>query len=476
MGILKTYRISWLLVVGLFIQTVQSQTLSSELQKGFNAFLALPALKHAQVSYVVLGTTDGARVFDYQGHIGLVPASTLKVLTSATAFETLSPDFKFTTHLGISGSIDSQGVLKGDLIVRGTGDPSLGSNRFNTTGVENVLTAFSQAIIRAGIKKIEGRLVLDDLLMGGQQAPKGWTWQDMGNYFGAGVSALNWQENQFSIQLQPGKTAGSATKLLGFPSEMSHLHFINEVITGPKGSGDQVYAFAAPYSRKIVLRGSYGMDLKKQIQLAVPDGASSFGLHFKKHLAQIGIEIKEDIYTTFNLKSSELEIPKITRELYVYSSPSLSEIVYYFNQKSINLYGEALLRRAFLEKIPNGSLDKASDWMRDLWASQTHVSKAELRLMDGSGLSPENRITASALANLMLEFQKKKWYAAFYESLPVINGLKMKSGTIGGVLTYTGVHTQANGQSYVFALMVNNYEGTAANMRPQLWKLLNQLK
>ena len=96
--------------------------------------------------------------------------------------------------------------------------------------------------------------------------------------------------------------------------------------------------------------------------------------------------------------------------------------------------------------------------------------------MDGSGLSPENRVTTNVLARILLAAKKEPWFASFFESLPVYNGMKMKSGTIGGVLGYVGYQTTKDGTPLVFALLVNNYQGTATPMRQQMFRLLDNLK
>lgn len=438
--------------------------------------MAKPSLQHAAVAYVVMDADNGEVLFASNADMGMVPASTLKVLTAATALELLGPNHRYATQVAYAGSVDAQGILRGDLIIRGEGDPSLGSDRMKSSEAETFLKQMLQVLRQKGVKRIDGNILADDLSFNGFQAPRGWTWQDMGNYFGAGVGAINWRENQFAISLKPGAQVGEPTQLLPVTGPMKELEILNEVLTGAKGTGDQVYAFAAPYAQKIFLRGTYGVDLQKKIQLAAPDGALYFAKEVKAFLEQNGLLVSGEAQTYFTLKSMQKTLPIPSSILWTYQSPAIAELVYHFNQKSINLYGESLLRTSYShveKKIPH---DKVSEWMRDYWAHQTSIPAEAMRLYDGSGLSPENRITARALTQLMYTFKKKDWYAPFYESLPLINGMKMKSGTIGGVLTYTGYHSHSKGQSLIFTLMVNNYAGTASVMRPHLWQLLNHLK
>src|SRR5690606_1328975 len=136
-----------------------------------------------------------------------------------------------------------------------------------------LLADWAQAVKAAGIRKIEGQVIADDRLYNGQTAPRGWTWQDMGNYYGAGVSALNWRENSVGIDFVAGASPDAATRIGSTTADVSYLQLVNETTTGNRGTGDRVYAFSAPYSSRVYLRGTYGIDLKKTVYLSLPDGA-----------------------------------------------------------------------------------------------------------------------------------------------------------------------------------------------------------
>src|SRR5699024_7468129 len=138
-------------------------------------------------------------------------------------------DFTYETSLQYTGTIDHNGVLSGDIIIKGTGDPTLGSDRYDATAPELLLNQWVDAIRNAGIRRIDGCIVGDDLLWDGHRAPSGWTWGDMGNYYGAGVSALNWRENAFKILMKPGAAAGDKADFLGTKPDRSYLKFNNEV-------------------------------------------------------------------------------------------------------------------------------------------------------------------------------------------------------------------------------------------------------
>ncbi|WP_134091460.1 D-alanyl-D-alanine carboxypeptidase/D-alanyl-D-alanine-endopeptidase [Olivibacter sp. XZL3] len=462
------------LVVFLVAQSY-GQSLEGKISNAYQQFERLPALKHGIASLTVLDAKTGAVLFTKNGNTGLATASTLKTITAAAAFYLLGADYSYQTRLYYTGEIVN-GVLTGDIIIKGSGDPSLGSSRFDQTKESALLAQWTTAIANAGIKKINGSVIGDDLLYGGQKAGPRWIWQDLGSYYGAGISALNWRENLVDIHLLPGKQVGATTTLQSTVPNVSYLKIVNEATTGSHGSGDKVYPYSAPYSSLIYLRGTYGIDLKKPVQIALPDAAYDAALRLQLSLESKGISVREPATSGQLLKLSGKKVPQTGKDLSMHQSPALAELVYWFNQKSINLYGEALLKTMALEKGKVLDTDEAADVLRDFWVAKLGLEKGAIRIFDGSGLSPENRVTTMAMAKILASIKREPWFSAYYKSIPVYNGMKMKSGTIGGVLGYTGYQKASNGTELVFSLLVNNYEGTAYNMRQQMFKLLNALK
>jgi D-alanyl-D-alanine carboxypeptidase/D-alanyl-D-alanine-endopeptidase (penicillin-binding protein 4) len=163
------------------------------------------------------------------------------------------------------------------------------------------------------------------------------------------------------------------------------------------------------------------------------------------------------------------------RTLYQHQSPPMDSIIYFFLQKSINLYGEALVHTLAREKKGFANLEDGLHIVRQFWKRQG-IDTGALNIIDGSGLSPQNRVTARALTEVMLYARKRAWYPAFLEALPVYNGIKMKSGTIGGVKSYTGYVRGKNGREYAFAIIVNNYAGSASAINKKIYAVLDELK
>jgi D-alanyl-D-alanine carboxypeptidase/D-alanyl-D-alanine-endopeptidase (penicillin-binding protein 4) len=161
--------------------------------------------------------------------------------------------------------------------------------------------------------------------------------------------------------------------------------------------------------------------------------------------------------------------------LHTETSPSLDSIIYWFNKKSINLYGEALLKTIAFGAGGEASPDKAVKIIKDFWVDKG-VKPSELNMVDGSGLSPLNRVTTHAQVTILQYAKKQNWFSHFYNALPEYNGMKMKSGTISGAKGFTGYHTSRDGTEYIFAFLVNNYNGSSGTLVQKMYKVLDELK
>ncbi len=453
-----------------------AQTLTNKIEKSFLELENDPNIKNGIVSLTVMDASSGAILFAKGEQTGLATASTLKAITTATAYSVLGSNFTYNTDLSYTGEIDANGILKGDIILKGSGDPTLGSDRFSQSNADTLLQRWVSVIKAKGIQKIEGKVIGDDLLFNGHQAPGGWTWVDMGNYYGAGVSSLNWRENTFSVVLSAGSKAGEPVELVRTEPQVSYLTILNEVKTGEVGSGDQVYAYSAPYSSIVHLRGTYAIDLNKKINLSLPNGAYDVAFNLQNRLLDEGISVGEPATTAFLISHSGVHVPGRTHLLDRYESPTLSQIAHWFNRVSINLYGEALLKTIALQVDESPMTEKMVRWQTEFWEEKLGIQPGELRIRDGSGLSPETRVTTLAMTKILNYAKAQPWFGDFYENLPIYNDMKMKSGTISGVLGYTGYQTTSDGQPLVFSLLINNYRGSAPSMRQKMFKALNSLK
>ncbi|PST84606.1 D-alanyl-D-alanine carboxypeptidase/D-alanyl-D-alanine-endopeptidase [Pedobacter yulinensis] len=461
------FRKIFCLLIALAPLSAMPQNRIENVEKAFERFLADEQCRYASASLCVLDAASGKLLYGANEHTGLATASTLKTITAATAFSLLGKDFRYQTTLGYSGRIEN-GVLKGDLIITGGGDPTLGSWRYEQSRENVVLSQWVAAIRAAGIREISGTVIGDDSAWGTQTTPDGWTWQEIGNYYGAGASALSWRENQFDIHLR----AANASVIKAQP-EMPYIRIVNELKTGAAGSGDNAYAYLPPFGNLAYLRGTWASDIRKSgISVALPDPAYDCAYRLQDTMKRLGI--RSAAATTSRLLALEQKTtPPVVQKLSTITSPSLSEIVYWFEKKSINLFGEHLLRTlAWKSGRPAGTREGARTLV-NFWAEKG-IDRNALNIVDGSGLSPANRVTTRAMATILFQAQKESWFADFYKALPEYNGMKIKSGTISDVSAFAGYHTDRSGNKYVVVINVNNYSGSGINRK--LFQVLDALK
>ena len=451
-----------------------AQNLQSRLQTAFNRLQADSQCKYASVSLTVLDAKTGETVFTANPNMGLATASTLKTITSITAFNILGKDFQYQTQFGYSGTISADGTLNGDLIIKGAGDPTLGSWRYSGHHENDILTQLVAAIQKAGIKKINGHVVGDDSVFGTQSVPNGWIWMDVGNYYGAGTSGLCWRENQFDIKLKTGPVNTPISVLRTVPNT-PYLTYKSELLNAPSGTGDNAYGYLPVGTKLMYLRGTYAEDQeKKSISVAVPDPAYDAAYRLTDTLKRLGFTITGEPESVLTLNAANQPVPAIATNLTTIASPSLSKIVYWLNQKSINLYAEQLLKTIAWKSGKQPSTDNGVEVEQNFWKARG-IDPNSLNVVDGSGLSPGDRVTTMTMASVLKSAKGTDWYPDFYESLPVYNNMKMKSGSILNVLTYAGYQTH-NGRELCFSIMVNNFNGSTRGIKEKMFRVLDELK
>ena len=414
---------------------------------------------------VYVADEAGNFVYEYNGNKGLSTASTQKIFTAAAALETLGKNYQYTTTASYSGSISS-GNLSGNLFISSNGDPTLGSWRYDNFKPENFKQKLIDALKQKGISKISGDLILDDSYFDFQTTPGGWPWNDMGNYYGAGVWGLNWRENQFDINMN-GK------EMKDFNVELPNVKWINEVKTG--GSSDQSLIFTAPYSDVAMINGTLpGKAIT--VSGSMPNPPLTLGNEIKNWLKESGIDFNGKITSTSIQRingENILNAPK-SNILLEYKSPTLDKIIYWFMRKSVNFYGETLIKTLGKEKKNVGSFDAGISYLKEFWKGKG-INSAMINFADGSGLSPQNYVSARAEVQSLLWSRKQPWFNEFFDGFPTQgNGMKMKSGTMKDTKSFAGYHTSKDGKRYVFAIILNNYQ--SSNLSDALYKVLNVLK
>lgn len=427
-------------------------------------------MQSALLGFYVVEQKTGKAFYDKNARIGLAVASSLKVITSTAALELLGTNFRYKTLLSYDGKIDN-GTLDGNVYLIGYGDPTLGSWRYSDTKEQVVLNEWTKAFHSNQIKKVSGSLIAYDRNWESNTTPGGWPWDDIGNYYGAGVSGLNWRENQYDIKLKSGNKLGDKVSIVSIVPKLYDVSLISELQTGKQGSGDNTIIYLPPYANIGFVRGTIPPNESSfTVSGSIPNPSFQLASTVTDELNSKGIEVKAAATTSNQSLLNKVDLPKDLTTLSTHSSPPLDSINYWFLKKSINLYGEALLKTLGYEKKASGSTDSGLAVIKNFWKGNG-IELSSIQMIDGSGLSPQNRITAEALVKVMQYARTRTWFSSFHNALPEINGIKMKSGTIGGTKSFTGYIGD-----YTFAIIVNNYNGTASEIVRKLYKVLDVLK
>lgn len=453
-----------LAVLTLSVQIVAAQNIAQKLDKATKDLMDSSGAVSSGLSFYV-SDENGNLIYEYQGNKGLSTASTQKIFTAGAALETLGKNYTYTTTSSYSGNI-SAGTLNGNLFISSNGDPTLGSWRYEGYKPENFKKQLIDAIKNSGITKISGDLVIDDSYFDHQTIPGGWPWDDLGNYYGAGVWGINWKENQFDININ-----GTDFKSFSYPLE--GVKWLNDLKTG--GSSDQSLIFTAPHSDVALINGMLPSGKTVTVSGSTPNPPLQLAAEVKQWLKESGIELSGKAVTNSQLEingKQALEAPK-NNIILTYQSPTLDKIVYWFLRKSINLYGETLIKTLGKEKKGNSSFKSGVSYLKEFWKSKG-INPNMINFADGSGLSPQNYVAAKAEVQALLYAKKQSWFEAYYDGFPVQdNGMKMKSGTMRDTKSFAGYHTAKDGKKYVFSIIINNYQGSG---NTELQKILNVLK
>ncbi|UOU97294.1 D-alanyl-D-alanine carboxypeptidase/D-alanyl-D-alanine-endopeptidase [Chryseobacterium daecheongense] len=451
-------------VLLLSTQIIFAQNIAQKLDEATKGLMNSSGAIASGLSFYV-ADESGNFIYEYQGNKGLSTASTQKIFTAGAALEVLGKNYTYTTTSSYSGTL-SGGVLNGNLFISSNGDPTLGSWRYEAYKPESFKQKLMEAIKKSGITKISGDLVIDDSYFDHQTIPGGWPWDDLGNYYGAGVWGVNWRENQFDININ-----GTDFKSFSYPLE--EVKWLNDLKAG--GSSDQSLIFTAPHSDVALINGTLPSGKTVTVSGSTPNPPLQLGVEVKQWLKESGIEFSGKVITNSQLEiegKQPLAAPK-TNIILTYQSPTLDKIIFWFLRKSVNLYGETLIKTLGKEKKGNPSFKSGVTYLKEFWKSKG-INANMINFADGSGLSPQNYASAKAEVQALLYAKKQPWFESYYDGFPTQdNGMKMKSGTMRDTKSYAGYHTSKDGKKYVFSIIINNYQGSGST---ELQKILNVLK
>lgn len=435
-------------------------------QKKIDAILAAPAFKNASVGVCVRSLDTGAIVYARDPDRALVPASNQKLLTAATALRVLGPTFTFRTTLLATARPDTDGMLRGDLYLRGSGDPSLTSAR---------LDELAKALATSGVRRVVGRIVGDDSAFDDRALGEGWQWDDEPFYYQAQVSGLNCDENIVTVAVAPGPAVGAdaiATVNGGPASEETYVTLENRVVTVAAGKGVTAHVDfdRVRGQNRMIVRGTIPLGAKATTEeLTVENPARFTASRFALALARAGITVETPLWIeTGRVPDGAVEIGAVV-------SKPLPELLRDFLKPSDNLYGETLLKAIGAKRAPIGTTADGATAISSL-LRDAHIATDGLTIADGSGLSRFDTVTPRLLCDLLVYIDRSYAAAdreAFRAALPLagtdgtlrrrflktplVGKVSAKTGSLGGVSSLSGYLAARGGKRFAFSILMNHY-------------------
>ena len=441
-----------------------------------NFLTSHPLTGQANMSVLVQNLNTGEVIDSYRPEHVVPPASVMKLLTTGAALETMGPGFRFPTILEYTGTIEN-GVLHGDLYIKGSCDPSLGWK-----GRTAFLDKWIKAIREAGIQKIDGAVIADMTMLDAEAQNPNWLCEDAGNYYAPGIFALNYYGNTMNIVLQSGEP-GSVAKVLKTEPAVEDVYFINH-IRCDKITYDGAFVSGLPYSRERYLTGAVPSNLGTfGVKGDLPNPGLLLARHLTNRLREAGITVKRD--ATYIADFNPLTPARTV--IYTHYSEPLSEIIKETNVNSNNLYAEALFRYLGTRYTLPGTIHNSQDLLRDYWRRRG-VTIQNAIIKDGCGLAPQDAVSAKTFVQLLTIMSRSENKEAWLASLPIsgqsgtlkslcpqteLEGrIHAKSGTIAGTKNFAGYIDMPNGDTWVFAILINSAPGKAKNVQTVIQQYL----
>ena len=404
-----------------------------------------------------------------------IPASNMKLFTSAAALILLGPDYSYQTNILANGEIKN-GILNGDLIIQGSGDPTI-SNRFYSGEPTKLFEEWADTLSSYGIKEITGNIYGDDSIFDNMGYGKGWLSDYEWSWFSAPSGALSFNDNSIEIKIEPGE--------LNFPAKISttpntqYISLVSKVITVDQNTPQSISVSRTQGTNLILVSGRIRTNSKPYIEhVSISDPTMFFLSVFKETLISKGIAIKGRIG---NIESADRTIiNEDLTPLHRHESVPLSLILKEVNKNSNNFYAEQILKTIGYEEYGYGtSLNGVRACGNIL--NTMGINPNNMVMVDGSGLSRLNLVSPRQIVNLLSYMHKSDDYQRFYDSLPIggvdgtlaermkkssaQNNVRAKAGYNENVSSLSGYLKTISGEQIVFSIIVNNFlaPGSLAN-------------
>jgi D-alanyl-D-alanine carboxypeptidase/D-alanyl-D-alanine-endopeptidase (penicillin-binding protein 4) len=452
------------------ISAASLPTLASRLDELFDH---APSLARAVVGAHVESLQSGQTVYTRRSESLVMPASTMKIVTVAAAADRLGWGYRYRTTLEAAGTVED-GVLHGDLIVTGTGDPSIGSP---DAGDAPLFLEWAGALRERGITTVEGRLVGDDDVFDDERLGAGWAWDYLGSGYAAPSGALSYNENVAVIRVSPARTAGQPAMIQATPP--GHLlQIVNEVTTSGKGSSPTLVLARLPGSTHLEVRGQVPLGGAASVRTASVDNPTRYFVEaLRLALQSRGISVSGGAWDIDDLPSPPAADRRVIAE---HESEPLSALAGYAMKVSQNFYGETFFRTLGEAPGQPATAERARDVIRTT-LSDWGIPSDALVMYDGSGLSRYDLIAPAAMVAVLRHvWHDERLRGPFVAALPVAGHdgtlasrmteapldrhVEAKTGTINNVRALAGYLDTRAGDKLTFAIIVNNYTDPAARI------------
>jgi len=405
---------------------------------------------------IAVYSISGKKIYSKNENKKLIPGSSVKLFSTAFAFDCLGPQYQIKTELYGNGDMASS-QLNGDLVLKGYGDITFGSDNFGDSYYKKAKEIYS-ILNEKGIKKINGSIFVDSSFYS-FTPPGSWAWEDIGNYYASFPWAFSVNDNSYKLCFKEESKEGSPLEISSIEPDL-RLDIENLAITSPKKSGDNSYIYSIPWIRQIRITGSAPAGYC--IKGSMPYPASFFSSYLREYLISSGIEVKGEALS--GIYAKPLDENKLMKVFY---SPSLKEITAFTNKKSFNLYAEGIYKLASMK------CSKGDNPLNDF----AHSFKASIHSADACGLSRLNLFSALDFIRLLNFVAANPYYKEYRDTLyypgdPLGRGhirnldkegvmgrnLAIKSGSLKYVRSYAGYLRTKRGNELSFAFIINNYE------------------
>lgn len=429
-----------------------------------DSILADTTLTGTSYSFCFADAVTGEIIFSHDADRNLSSASVMKLYPTSVALSMLGPCYRYTTTLCLSGEFNSKrGTLDGNVVIVGGGDPALGSEYF-PEHYGDVVATWVKALKDAGVRRVRGRVAAAGSIYDFSPAPDGWAWGDLGYYYGAGVYDININDNKYNIYVT-GRTEGEPAVIDSTEDYGHGINITNYIVSSGKSNRSDI--FIAPYSTMAWITGSVPADSSVVLRTSIPDPPMALARKLDAEMRAAGIDIKGEP-TADRVAVDENRTVNIS----VINSPPLAEIVKVTNHESVNMYAEAIRKHLGYELLGEGTFSAGSSVIRHFLDS-IGCEPYEAVMLDGSGLSSNNNISALMTVRLLVHMNNSNVSEAFVSSLPMgaVSGtmknyfrdelfkerVVAKTGTITSAKSFAGYFTTNSGRRIAFTTFANGF-------------------